>query len=72
MDNPFRLGSIEPHKQITSIIPEQVKVDVHTDLNFRLPAAKGQLTFERGRYVDSVSSIIEEIGKIGKIVRLSF
>ena len=54
------LGTIEPQKQLTSIIPEKVKVGVLSDLNFRLPAVKGQLTFERERYVDAVKTAIEE------------
>ena len=60
LDDPFMLGTIEPQKQLTSIIPEKVKVGVLSDLNFRLPAVKGQLTFERERYVDAVKTAIEE------------
>lgn len=60
VDDPFALGLIEPVKALTSIIPEKVKVGVLTDLNFRLPAAKGQLVFERKRYNDSISSAIDE------------
>lgn len=60
LDAPFFLGSIEPHKQLTSIVPERVKIGVLSDLNFRLPAAKGQLAFERKRYVDAISAAIKE------------
>jgi hypothetical protein len=60
VDSPFLLGSIEPQKQLTSIIPEKVKVSALSDLNFQLPVAKGELIFERKRYVDTVEKSIEE------------
>jgi hypothetical protein len=60
LDAPFFFGSIEPQKQLTSIIPEKVQVGVLTDLNFKLPAAKGELAFERSRYVDAISTAIEK------------
>jgi hypothetical protein len=60
IDFPFFLGSIEPQKELTSIIPEKVKVSVLSDLNFKLPAAQGELVFERKRYVDAVEKSIEE------------
>lgn len=60
LDDPFNLGLIEPYKELTSMVPERVKVGVLSDLNFQLPAAKGYLTFEHRRYVDSVSTAIKE------------
>jgi len=59
-DDRFFFGSIEPHREVTSIIPERVQVGVLSDLNFRLPAAKGDLIFERKKYVDSISKTIED------------
>lgn len=61
ISDPFVLGAIEPIKQLTAIVPERVKVTVQSDLNFRAPAAKGDLTFERKRYVDVVSEKIDKL-----------
>ncbi len=60
VDDPFRLGSIEPLKQITSLIPDRVKVAVLSDINLKTPAVKGQLTFERQRFVDTVTESVED------------
>ena len=60
LSDQFVLGSIEPQRQMTSIVPEKVKIGVLSDLNFQSPAAKGELTFERKRYVDAVSTAVEE------------
>lgn len=62
VDEPFTLGSIDPHKKITELLPERVQVAVLTDLNLKNPAVKGNLTFERKRYIDSVSESVKEIG----------
>lgn len=59
LDRPFVLGSVEPHRELTSIIPERVKVNVLSDLNFQLPAAKGELTFKRKDFTDAVTKSIE-------------
>ena len=60
LDAPFVLASIQPQKELTSIVPERVKIDVLSDLNYKSPAAKGNLTFERRRYVDKISETIDE------------
>lgn len=59
LDKPFVLGSIEPHRELTSFIPERVKVNVLSDLNFQLPAAKGELTFKRKDFTDAVTTGIK-------------
>ena len=59
LDKPFELGSIEPHRELTSIIPEKVKVGILTDLNLNLPAAKGELTFKRKDFIDAVTESIK-------------
>lgn len=58
LDAPFTLGSIRPKGKYAALIPEGVMVDVITDLNYKSPAAKGNLTFERKKYV---AKIIETI-----------
>ena len=60
VDNPFILGTIEPFREFTSMVPERVKVDVLTDLDFKMPAAKGNLRFERKKYEESVNEMIDE------------
>lgn len=59
LDKPFELGSIEPHKELTSIIPERVKIGVLTDLNLDLPAVKGELSFMRKDFTDAVTKNVE-------------
>jgi hypothetical protein len=59
IDEPFELGTIEPHKELTSIIPERVKINVSADLNLQLPAAKGELTFKRKDFTDAVTKSVE-------------
>jgi hypothetical protein len=60
VDNPFELGSIEPTKHFAVLIPEKVKVSVQTDLSFKIPAAKGNLSFERQKYIHAISNAVEE------------
>jgi hypothetical protein len=55
----FVLGSIEPYRELTSVIPERVKVNVLSDLNFRFPFAKGELTFKRKDFTDAVTKGVE-------------
>ena len=67
VDSPFVIDSIEPVRRLESIVPEAVKVNVQTDLNFRRPIAKGNLCFNRKNYVDAVSEAVKELipGKRG-------
>lgn len=68
LDKPFELGSIEPHRELTSIIPERVKVGVLTDLNLDLPVAKGELKFKRKDFTQAVTTSIETLtGKKSKL-----
>ena len=60
LDNPFFLGSIEPYRGLTSIIPERVNISVLSYLNFRSPAAKGELTFNRKKYVNAITENVNE------------
>jgi len=69
IDDPYVLGAMEPVRKLTAIVPERVKVGVQTDLNFRMPTAKGTLTFERKRYNDSVAKSIDEFLPKGKTKR---
>jgi hypothetical protein len=59
VDEPFVVGFIEPHRELTSVVPERVKVNVQSDLNLKLPAAKGELTFERKLFTNAVEKGIE-------------
>jgi len=61
VNQPFSLGSIEPIKKFTVLVPEKVRVGVQTDLSFTMPVAKGDLCFERQKYLDSVSSKVKEL-----------
>lgn len=61
VDKDFTVGSIQPKREITSIIPEGVMIDVYADLNYKLPTAKGNLIFERERYVEQVKETIDEL-----------
>ncbi len=63
VDHPFVIGGIESERKATSVIPEKVRVGAMADLNFRHPAAKGELKFDRGQYISSVSSEIERFKK---------
>jgi hypothetical protein len=56
---PFTISNIEPVKEIGMFIPEKVKVGVQTDLNYRMPAAKGDLCFLRHKYSQLVSEKVK-------------
>jgi len=60
VDEPFNVGDIEPFRKFTSMIPERVKVSVRTDLDFKIPAARGTLKFERKRYEESVVEMADK------------
>jgi hypothetical protein len=60
VDEPFIIGNIEPSKQLDVMIPKRVKVGVQTNLNFKMPAANGNLKFERKNYVDSITEKIND------------
>lgn len=60
VDEPFNVGTIEPFRQFTSLVPERVKVGVRTNLDFKMPAVKGNLRFKRKRYEESVTEMIDE------------
>lgn len=60
VDHPFVLGAIAPLRELTVIIPEKVKVSVQTDLNFNRPAVRGNLDFQRTKYIEDVSDTIEK------------
>ena len=59
IDQPFALGPIDPVRELTVIIPEKVRVGVQTDLNFDRPAVRGNLDFQRTKYVEDISDAIE-------------
>ena len=59
--SPYVLGLIEPVKALTEIIPEKLKVGVQTDLSFQVPVAKGDVTFERGNYAQSISGAFKNL-----------
>lgn len=61
--NPYVLGLIEPVKTLTEIIPEKLKVGVQTDLSFQVPVAKGDVTFERSNYAQSISGAFKNLLK---------
>jgi hypothetical protein len=61
VNQPFVLNNIEPVRNLTVVVPEKVKVGVQTDLGYKMPAAKGDLYFQRRQYQDSVSSKVKEM-----------
>jgi hypothetical protein len=56
---PFTVSNIEPIKEPGMFIPEKVKVGVQTDLNYRVPAAKGDLCFFRHKYSQLVAEKVK-------------
>jgi hypothetical protein len=60
----FQVGTIDPHRELTAMIPERVKVGVLSDLNLKLPVAKGELTFKKKDFGAAVTDSVE--GIIGK------
>jgi len=60
VDEPFMIGNIEPSKKLDVMIPKKVKVGVQTNLNFKMPVAKGNMKFERKNYIDSITDKINE------------
>jgi len=61
VNQPFVLSNIEPVRSLTVVVPEKVRVGVQTDLSYKMPAAKGDLYFQRKQYQDSVSSKVKEM-----------
>lgn len=59
LDKPFFFGNIQPEKELTALIPEKVRVNVLSDLNFKNPIAKGELLFERKKYEENITKEIE-------------
>jgi len=60
VSQPFIVNNIEPANDPTVIVPEKVKVSVQTDLNYRMPTAKGDLCFQRRKFEESVSKKVKE------------
>ena len=58
---PFTVNNIEPIKEPGMFIPEKVKVGVQTDLNYRVPAAKGDLCFHRHEYSQLISERVKRV-----------
>lgn len=63
VDDPFKMGIVEPLKETASLIPNAVKVEVSTDLNFQIPAVQGNLVFKRGNYETSIEEEIQKLEK---------
>ena len=61
LDHPFQLDSIRPDLQPTQIIPEKVLVSVLSNLNLKVPASKGELKFEKGRFTTAVTENFKEL-----------
>lgn len=59
VDKPFTKGSIDP-VGMTSLIPENIGVNVLTELNFKNPVAKGNLVFEREEYRQVISKQLKK------------
>ena len=61
VQQPFVMNSIEPVREIGTVVPEKVKVGVQTDLTYKNPTAKGNLCFLRHKYSLAVSEKVKDI-----------
>lgn len=59
IDSPFSLGSVTRNFQ-PGLIPSNIIVNVHTDLNFQRPAAQGNLTFLKEKFANRLSTEFTE------------
>ena len=60
VDQPYRLEGIT-HLGHYGMIPDSIGVDVQTDLNFRIPAAQGNLIFRKRDFSQRVGKEFEEV-----------
>lgn len=60
VDEPFQLGGVVNIVQ-SNFIPEAVQVTVQANLNFKQPAAKGNLTFRKKEFSDRLSSEFKDM-----------
>ena len=61
VEPPFLVNNISPYRAFTSMIPESVQIGVLSDLDYKMPVAKGNLTFESEKYKESVKEQIEKL-----------
>lgn len=61
VSQPFVMDTIEPVRNLAVVVPEKVKVGVQTDLSYKMPVAKGDVSFQRRQYQDAVSSKVKEM-----------
>jgi hypothetical protein len=59
VEEPFTVNNIEPIKEAGMFVPEKVKVQVQTDLNYDVPTAKGDLCFYRHKYSQFVAEKVK-------------
>jgi hypothetical protein len=61
VEQPYVMNTIEPIKEIGTVVPEKVKVGVQTDLAYKKPTAEGNLCFLRHKYSLAVSEKVKEV-----------
>ncbi len=60
VDQPYRLGIINPHSDIINMIPKFVNVDTITNLSLKSPTSTGYLSFNKSKFSKEVLSKLED------------
>lgn len=61
VERPFRRQRINADTYEQSVLPEEVEVDVETELSFKQPAAKGYLEFRHDDYTEFLEGEAEDL-----------
>jgi len=61
VEQPYRRRTINSDTYEQSILPEEVEVDVETDLTFEQPAAKGYLRFDHKDYTEFLEGEADDL-----------
>lgn len=61
VERPFRRRRINSDTYEQSVLPEEVEVDVETELSFKQPAAKGYLAFQHDDYTEFLEKEADEL-----------
>ncbi len=58
---PYSLSGISPDRATFSPVPEEMNVDVSTNLSYELKAANGELVFDREKYKDEIGKRLAKL-----------
>ncbi len=63
VDQPFNVGNITPAQLFRNLLPQIMGINVFTTLNYKIPAANGDLVFNRGKYDNQIKRSMKKLVK---------